>query len=54
MKKLNKLSLSRAKIMSAPEMKHITGGYSDVCGPDLTFYHCIIAGSVVGCCARSR
>jgi natural product precursor len=29
MKKLNKLVLHKAKIMNAPEMKHITGGYGD-------------------------
>ncbi len=27
MKKLNKLVLNKAKIMSAPQMKNITGGY---------------------------
>jgi hypothetical protein len=29
MKKLQKLILHKAKIMTAPQMKHITGGYDD-------------------------
>jgi hypothetical protein len=29
MKKLNKLVLKNAKIMTAPQMKHIAGGYNE-------------------------
>ncbi len=31
MKKLNKLVLNKAKVMTAPEMKHISGGLVKVC-----------------------
>ncbi len=40
MKKLNKLVLNKAKVMTAPQMKHISGGYDDP-------KHCVVDGQTV-------
>ncbi len=56
MKKLNKLVLNKAKIMSVREMKNITGGYDGIeCAPGQKGYYCTAVwsdGSSTGgtCC----
>ena len=61
MKKLNKLVLNKAKIMTVPEMKHITGGYNgdsrDTCQANGGKWICCRAWNHEGCekehCAKT-